>query len=302
MSSSAPQRGDPTSDLLATAILVLAAGVMLIGWVMWLAGHLVLLSSGEGWVDASLTNAGRLIIELARHGDATAAWNAAFPASPSMVDRWLFWTITAILLAFAATVVGSGALLWREQVGSSRGGRGTPARWATRGHERRIGVPDDPDQRRWRLVAGRGRGTRRLLAGEDCVSAVVFGPNGSGKTTSLIVPNVLDWDGPVVLTTAKPQDLEPICTARAARGPVWVIAPGGARGREATGWSPVDAAVNAEAADRIAEWLVRVFRNDRRPQVSAVERAGEEVPQGAPAGRSPRSCGRWKPHELGTVG
>jgi len=55
------------------------------------------------------------------------------------------------------------------------------------------------------------------LAGNDCVSAVVFGPNGSGKTTSLIVPNVLDWDGPVVLTTA-----------RACRGPVWVIAPGGA--------------------------------------------------------------------------
>ena len=85
---------------------------------------------------------------------------------------------------------------------------------------------------------------------------MVFGPNGSGKTTSLIVPNVLDWTGPVVMTTAKPQDLEPICTARAAHGPLWVIAPGGAPGHECTGWSPIAAASDDDAADRVAEWLV----------------------------------------------
>ncbi|WP_460819406.1 type IV secretory system conjugative DNA transfer family protein [Nocardioides korecus] len=113
-----------------------------------------------------------------------------------------------------------------------------------------------PERRRWRLVAGRGRASSRLLAGEDCVSAVAFGPNGSGKTTSLIVPNVLDWNGPVVLTTAKPQDLEPVCSARAASGPVWVIAPGGAPGHDTTGWSPIEAASNREAADRVAEWMV----------------------------------------------
>jgi type IV secretory pathway TraG/TraD family ATPase VirD4 len=82
----------------------------------------------------------------------------------------------------------------------------------------------------------------------------VFGPNGSGKTTSLIVPNVLDWDGPVVMTTAKPQDLEPICTART--GPVWVIAPGGAPGHATVGWSPIAEASGEEEADRVAEWMV----------------------------------------------
>ena len=88
------------------------------------------------------------------------------------------------------------------------------------------------------------------------MSAVAFGPNGSGKTTGLIVPNVLDWDGPVVLTTAKPQDLEPICTARAQVGPVWIVAPGGAGGHDTVGWSPVAAARDPEAADRVAEWMV----------------------------------------------
>ena len=58
------------------------------------------------------------------------------------------------------------------------------------------------------------------------------------------------------MTTAKPQDLEPICSARAAHGPVWVIAPGGAPGQKVVGWSPIDASYDDETADRMAEWMV----------------------------------------------
>jgi hypothetical protein len=55
---------------------------------------------------------------------------------------------------------------------------------------------------------------------------------------------------------AKTQDLEPVCTARAKCGPVWVIAPGGAPGHHTVGWSPITAAVGKEEADRMAEWMV----------------------------------------------
>jgi len=160
------------------------------------------------------------------------------------------------LLLWPVVALAGAGLVWWALHGPSAHRRATPAAWATARQERRIAVPKDPDRRRWRIVAGRGRASHRLLAGDDCVSAVVFGPNGSGKTTSLIVPNVLDWDGPVVLTTAKPQDLEPICTARASRGPVWVIAPGGAPGHETVGWDPIAAADDPESADRVAEWMV----------------------------------------------
>ena len=161
--------------------------------------------------------------------------------------------LVVVIVVALTTAAMWGLLRW---TGSGRRQDVDPARWATRRQERRIAVPDDPAKRPWRLVAGRGRSSRRLLGGDDCVSAVVFGPNGSGKTTSLIVPNVLDWRGPVVMTTAKPQDLEPICSARAAQGPVWVIAPGGAPGQHVVGWSPIAAAGDAEAADRMAEWMV----------------------------------------------
>lgn len=118
--------------------------------------------------------------------------------------------------------------------------------WHPVGHD--VPVRRDPGERRWRMVAGRAKSSGRLLADDDCVSAVAFGPNGSGKTTSLIVPNVLDGAGPVVLTTAKAQDLEPVCRARANCGPVWVIAPGGAPGHETVGWSALAGAVDPEAA------------------------------------------------------
>src|SRR4051812_22578168 len=212
-----------------------------------------MLLTGHGWVDAPLSSSAVFLMQVARGSAASHAWASTYPDSPalpSMTAYWAFSVLLGGLLLLAATGV---LALWR---GRSVVSRGTPARWATRRQERRIAVPDDPARRRWRLVAGRARGSRHLLAGDDCVSAVAFGPNGSGKTTSLIVPNVLDWDGPVVLTTAKPQDLEPICRARAAHGPVWVIAPGGATGQALSGWSPLSGIVDDETADRLAEWMV----------------------------------------------
>jgi type IV secretion system protein VirD4 len=191
------------------------------------------------------------------------AWATTYPSAASLEPGLfcLFLGLTGLLLTLVAVEVAL------RVASRSSARRGDPATWASAAHERRIAVPRDPAKRRWRLVAGRGTATRRLLAGDDCVSAVVFGPNGSGKTTSLIVPNVLDWDGPVVMTTAKPQDLEPVCTARAASGPVWVIAPGGAPGHHTVGWSPIAEATDEEAADRVAEWMVAssVMTDDPRP-------------------------------------
>lgn len=58
------------------------------------------------------------------------------------------------------------------------------------------------------------------------------------------------------MTMAKPQDLVPVLARRAAMGPVWVIAPAGAPGIDTAAWSPVDYCTDADAADRMAEWLV----------------------------------------------
>ena len=251
MSEHRPEAGG--FDPLAGGIAMLGAGGLLSAFVAWIGAQLSLLLTGSGWQDAPFDQSPALLVGLVRSHDVRRSWRSAYPEANRLTHPLLFWVLVVL-----AVVVLTCAAMWAllRWTGPSRRQKVDPARWATRRQERRIAVPDDPARRRWRLFAGRGRSSRRLLAGEDCVSAVVFGPNGSGKTTSLIVPNVLDWHGPVVMTTAKPQDLEPICTARATHGPVWVIAPGGAPGQHVVGWSPIAAASDEESADRMAEWMV----------------------------------------------
>ena len=181
------------------------------------------------------------------------SWRAAYPDADGLHPAVAVLVIVVVIVVALASVAMGGCCAGPARSGGSRSTRPGGRPGARSGGSP---CPTNPAKRPWRLVAGRGRSSRRLLGGNDCVSAVVFGPNGSGKTTSLIVPNVLDWQGPVVMTTAKPQDLEPICSARAGQGPVWVIAPGGAPGQHVVGWSPIAAAGDAEAADRMAEWMV----------------------------------------------
>lgn len=246
-------RGQGGSDPLAGSIVAAGVTAILTAGVAWTSAQTSMIVTGAGWQTASFGDSPTFVLGLLCRHDAHRSWEAAYPHAHPLDHPGLFWCLT--VLATAALLIGTAWCL--VQWGSSaRRPAVDPARWATRRLERQIAAPDRPEARRWRLVAGRGRASGRLLVGGDGVSAVVFGPNGSGKTTSLIVPNVLDWDGPVVMTTAKSQDLEPICSARAARGPVWVIAPGGAPGHDVVGWSPIAAIGGDEEADRMAEWMV----------------------------------------------
>jgi type IV secretion system protein VirD4 len=221
------------------------------GAVLWVSALTAVLLVGGGWHGAVEGGAGTFLAGLLTGSSPSAAWAAAAGGSVAFAPVWLFWTVVgALVVTSGAVVAGARRLVVR------RTKRDNDARWATARDERLMVVPDEPAARPHRLVAGRSKSTGRCLAGEDCVSSVVFGPNGSGKTVGLIIPNVLEWQGSVVMTTAKPQDLLPVMAARAAVGPVWVIAPGGAPGIETSAWSPVDYATDADAADRMAGWLV----------------------------------------------
>jgi len=248
-----PRHSSGTVDPFAGTLVAVGGAAMLVALVTWLSAQLCLVLTGTDWQSAPFDECPGFVFDLLTGHDVRRAWASTYPRADALTEAWLFWLLVIALTGLLAAACTWGVLRW---TGSDRRQKVDPARWANRRQERRIAVKESPADRPWRLVAGRGRASRRLLAGDDCVSAVVFGPNGSGKTTSLIVPNVLDWDGPVVMTTAKPQDLEPICSARAAHGPVWVIAPGGAPGQEVVGWSPIAASYDDETADRMAEWMV----------------------------------------------
>lgn len=74
-------------------------------------------------------------------------------------------------------------------------------------------------------------------------SALVLGPTRSGKTTSLIIPNVLSHPGPVVSTSTKTELVEVTSPARAELGDVAVFDPTGTaeipRNVWRIGWNPI---------------------------------------------------------------
>ena len=190
---------------------------MLLGWtvliglvgsalLLWSAALVTTGLSGGGWGAGSASGgAGVFLIEILSGTSPSDAWRQATTGSAELGPAWLFWTVLVLMVALVV-----GAVLFGRRLLGRRTKESRDARWATRRDERPMTVADDPDKRPHRLVAGRSKTTGRCLAGEDCVSAVAFGPNGSGKTVGLIIPNVLEWAGSVVMTTAKPQDLLPV--------------------------------------------------------------------------------------------
>jgi len=137
--------------------------------------------------------------------------------------------------------------------GWQSGGARRGARWATRRDLRALVVHEDA----WpsgRLVLGRLHGARRggLVTAEPGQSLVVVGPTQSGKTSSLAVPAILGWAGPVLAASVKSDLLRDTVGERAKRGTVWCIDPTGSTGAPAARWSPLGDCVRWAGACRVA--------------------------------------------------
>ncbi len=99
-------------------------------------------------------------------------------------------------------------------------------------------------------------------------STLVLGPSRSGKTSALVIPNVLAAPGPVIATSTKPDVLRATAEARTTSG--WCLAfdPTGAldlpSGVHRVGWSPVNAAREWHGALEVADAMVRTARGGPR--------------------------------------
>ncbi|MGH3266529.1 MAG: type IV secretory system conjugative DNA transfer family protein, partial [Trebonia sp.] len=103
----------------------------------------------------------------------------------------------------------------------------------------------DGGQRRW------SRAGRAVL---------VIGPSQSGKTTSVIIPTLLDYPGPVVSTSTKPDVLRATMGARSLQGNVWQFDPTG-RAPDIAGvrtlrWSPLSCSQDWDGALLMARAMV----------------------------------------------
>jgi len=93
-------------------------------------------------------------------------------------------------------------------------------------------------------------------------SVMILGPPRSGKTSSVIIPNVLAANGPVVSTSTKPDVLDATAEARSALGRCLLFDPGGAVPRRDVStplrWSPLQSCDTWPGALAMARSLVDV--------------------------------------------
>ena len=164
-------------------------------------------------------------------------------APRSQVIAWQFWaSLELTIVAVTAGAVGARVAGPRMTHGSLR--RFVPA---SRRVVRTAHWARSVDLRSLRGRPGHagvfllGQHGRRSLVTQRETSVLVIGPTRSGKTAALVIPNLLDWEGPAIATSTKSELVDVTAGHRQSVGPVYVYDPTGAIGdrfRTVT-WSPI---------------------------------------------------------------
>ncbi len=164
----------------------------------------------------------------------------------------------ALILVVWGPVLAIGLLVRRFHPHRRAERKARGARWASLWQLRRLLVPGP---RVGRIILGRRDRWRDLLlakillAVEQRHSVLCFGPPGSYKTHALVIPAILEWSGPLVATSIKPDVLRATLAHRASLGEVWVYDPLGLSGVPGSQWTPLAYCQTYAKAKRIGRML-----------------------------------------------
>jgi type IV secretion system protein VirD4 len=156
-------------------------------------------------------------------------------------------TALAVLALIGSLAAAATLIAWRSERARRDGG----ARFASRADLKQLRIRRP---RVGRVTLGVHR--RALIAAEERVSVLVVGPSQSGKTSGLVVPALLEWEGPALCTSIKSDVVNDTHVARAGRGDVRVFDPTGATLLPPAPWSPICGAGSWEGARRMAARLL----------------------------------------------
>ncbi|MFL5878841.1 MAG: type IV secretory system conjugative DNA transfer family protein [Actinomycetes bacterium] len=260
----AVRREGPLDQLLLIAIAVLLGATFM----LWLTGQVAGFVNSGHWPKVSLPEMGVVMTKVPRHPlDPAAAWpNGARQLLPGPV---LFWATFMILLAVLAAAwvylsaalrsarrrIGRSIVVERQTAPADQVG---PAGWARPQLFRELYVRAPTP---WRVSLGRVNG--RLVAAEPLQSVIALGPTQSQKTSGLVIPAILEWDGPVLAAGVKPDLIGSTIGRRWQKGEVFLYDPAGTTGMEANTWTPLSRCDRWEGAYRMALSLVNASRLTR---------------------------------------
>lgn len=127
-------------------------------------------------------------------------------------------------------------------------------------------LPERPLYEDFGVVLGRlePRGPTLRAGHEQTVLAIMASGSGSDKTTSVVVPAVLDAPGAVLCTSNKADAWACTATLRAEVGAVFTFDPQGvAQAQQTFWWDPLAALTTVDSAERLAATFVADVEDGR---------------------------------------
>jgi len=100
-----------------------------------------------------------------------------------------------------------------------------------------------------------------LVAAEERHSVLVAGPTQSGKTAGLVIPAILEWQGPVIATSVKSDLVDTTIARRLEVGSVFVFDPTEATTHRRVSASPLRSCGSWQQARQVAHWLTQASRS-----------------------------------------
>lgn len=244
------QRTQGWENLLFGAVLTLLG----LGIVLWTAGQVSAFLNSGRWLDVSLSQMGRVLVQLAETpGDPAHAWPR--PARQLLPGPIVFYVVLTTVLLAALAAAFFGWRLVRSFLGPPE--RNSGSRWASL-RDLRLLIVSGPT--RARLILGRIGS--KLVAAEERQSVIVLGPTQSMKTTGFAIPAILEWDGPVLATSVKTDLLRDTLERRRKLGEVWVYDPTSSVEHPTNKWSPLVMCGDWRGAQRTASWLAGATRTN----------------------------------------
>lgn len=241
--------------------LALAALVAAVLASIWLSGALAGLLFGAGWAPLGFGDLVATALRLPSHlGEPRDAWPHEIRSE--LPGAFGFYLSAALL---GGGICGIVPLLRRAPMPFalprlSQVGRRVPsARWAKLADLAPLRVPASQPGR---LTLGRFGPA--LLAAEERQSVIVFAPTETHKTSGLAIPALLEWEGPVLVTSVKGDLLAATINRRSRLGEVMVFDPVEVSGQTATSKAtPLWGAESWHGAMRVAHWLCSAAQPDK---------------------------------------
>ncbi len=241
-----------------TLLLVVVGAVLVWCGLLWLLGQsAAVVFSRHVMPDLDIFTMTSVSIRLAQH------WSDPAQAWPPEVQAQLpgptgFYLVSAVVLVtILLAVIGVMALVGELKTEGGRTRRkGSTSKRPVASWSGRRDIRDLRQDGTARLVLGYDTGWRhQLLAAEARHSVIVFGPTQMLKTAGIVIPALLEWTGPAMATSVKPDVIQTTRRHRKGRGQVWVYDPTAGLGRPGDTWSPLASCEDWEGARKMGQWL-----------------------------------------------